>query len=683
MTYNCSYENTVFSFDVTDKGEVLVNCLGFADAPSSQGPICRVNVAGSLVNNYTGAVHSGASSEETLKYKSHVSYDNDDGRKVEIVQSDDVMEVTTHLQFYKDVHGVRAWNVVKNISNEPLGLDCVSSLCFCLGKADADKQNEHISIYIPHNKWSQEANWKKKSLGELGIEMLTCSSKKRYCVSNTGHWSSKEYLPMGAYENIRDNTASIWQIESNGSWSWEIIASRVKQDFGIHLNAQGPDEDLNGWYKELKSGESFESVKCAVTFGKNFNEALGNLTKYRRKTINDRGDDKTNPVIFNDYMNCLMANPDDRKVRELIDLAADLGAEYYMMDAGWYAEPNKSWWDTVGEWKENTGRFPNGIKAVSDYAKSKGLKFGIWLEIEVMGINCPLVSEFEDECFIMRHGKKAVQRQRFHFDFRHPKVVEYATTIVDRVVNEYGADYIKFDHNIDPGVGTEINSSSFGDGLLGHCRALLQWKNDIRKKYPHLIIESCSSGGLRTDYATLSTGHIQSVSDQEIAVCNTTLASVCPTSMLPEQCGMWSYPQPGDCERDIITSMVNTLMLRPYLSGKLHQMDEKSRKIVRDAVSLYKEIREDVSKQLPFYPLGLTKYSDKFFCTAYDLEDKVRLCVWNISDEDVTRVVPLEKAKSVKMFYPAACDYGKAEICDGGVRVTLEKNSAFIAEVRK
>ena len=682
MTYNCSYENTILTFDVRENGEVVLNRLGFADVPSMPGPVCRVNVSGSLENTYNGAVHSGASSEATLKYKSHVSYDNEDGRKLELVQQDDSMEVTTHFQFYKGVHGVRAWNVVKNISKEPLGLDCVSSLCLTLCILDADDPNEHVSVYIPHNKWSQEANWKKKSLDELGIQVLTCSSKKRYCISNTGHWSSKEYLPMGAVENTRDATCALWQIESNGSWSWEVIALRMNADNGLYLNAQGPDENLNGWYKQLEAGESFESVKCAVAFGKDFNGALENLTKYRRCMIDDRGADANNPVIFNDYMNCLMANPDDKKSRELIDLASELGCEYYMMDAGWYADPSRSWWDTVGEWKENRDRFPDGVKAVGDYAKSKGMKFGLWLEIEVMGINCPILDRFEDECFIMRHGKKVVQRQRYHFDFRNPKVVEYATSIVDRVVTEYGADYIKFDHNIDPGIGTEVDSDSYGDGLLEHCRALVEWKNDIRKKYPNLIMESCSSGGMRTDYLTLSTGFLQSVSDQQEAIINTLLSSACPTALLPEQCGMWAYPQPVHTENDVITAMVNVLMLRPYISGKLHLCAEKSRQLVKEGLSLYKEIRGDVSKAIPFYPLGLTKYSDKFFCTGYKCDDKTYLCVWNIDEKDIEKDIPLENAKQAKILYPSVCNYAEAEVAADGIKVKLEKSTAVFLEIR-
>jgi alpha-galactosidase len=250
------------------------------------------------------------------------------------------------------------------------------------------------------------------------------------------------------------------------------------------------------------------------------------------------------------------------------------------------------------------------------------------------------------------------------------------------VVTEYGADYIKFDHNIDPGIGTEVDSDSYGDGLLEHCRALVKWKNDIRKKYPNLIMESCSSGGMRTDYLTLSTGFLQSVSDQQEAIINTLLSSACPTALLPEQCGMWAYPQPVHTENDVITAMVNVLMLRPYISGKLHLCAEKSRQLVKEGLSLYKEIRGDVSKAIPFYPLGLTKYSDKFFCTGYKCDDKTYLCVWNIDEKDIEKVIPLENAKQAKILYPSVCNYAEAKVAADGIKVKLEKNTAVFLEIR-
>ena len=90
------------------------------------------------------------------------------------------------------------------------------------------------------------------------------------------------------------------------------------------------------------------------------------------------------PVIFNDYMNTLMGDPTTEKLLPLIDAAAEVGADYFCIDAGWYAEGD--WWNTVGAWQPSTTRFPNGLGEVIDRIHSRGMVPGLWLEPEVIGV---------------------------------------------------------------------------------------------------------------------------------------------------------------------------------------------------------------------------------------------------------------------------------------------------------
>ena len=120
-------------------------------------------------------------------------------------------------------------------------------------------------------------------------------------------------------------------------------------------------------------------------------------------------------------------------------------------------------------------RFPEGFRPVTDYIRQKGMIPGVWLEIEVMGINCPLVDKrADDSWFFTRHGKRVFDRSRYQLDFRNEKVRSFADGVIDRLINEYGIGYIKMDYNIEPGIGTERDADSFGDGLLGHQRAYLE-----------------------------------------------------------------------------------------------------------------------------------------------------------------------------------------------------------------
>ena len=271
----------------------------------------------------------------------------------------------------------------------------------------------------------------------------------------------------------------------------------------ITVQLSGPTEQQSHWFKDLKPGDKFVTVPAGVGA---VTGDLGNmakeLTKYRRAIRRENQDNEKLGVIFNDYMNCLWADPTTEKEFPLIDAAAKAGCEYFCIDAGWYAPG--LWWDSVGEWQESRERFPGGIKEVTDYIRSKGMVPGVWRELEVMGINCEKAKNAPDDWFFIRHGKRVFDRSRYQLDFRNPAVIDHVNEVIDRVVNEYGVGYIKMDYNIEPGIGTELDADSVGAGLLAHERAYLAWLDSVFKKYPDLVIENCSSGGLRIDYALLS-----------------------------------------------------------------------------------------------------------------------------------------------------------------------------------
>ena len=377
------------------------------------------------------------------------------------------------------------------------------------------------------------------------------------------------------------------------------------------------------------------------------------LTSYRRAIRRKNKDNEKLAVIFNDYMNCLWADPTTEKEFPLIDAAAKAGCEYFCIDAGWYADG--FWWDEVGEWLPSDKRFPGGIKEVIDYIRSKGMIPGLWLELEVMGIKCPMVEKMPENAFFHRFGKRVYDRSRYQLDFRQPEVIAHANSVIDRLVNEYGVGYIKMDYNIEPGVGTEVDAESAGEGLLEHERAYLAWLDGIFKKYPDLIIENCSSGGLRMDYAMLSRYSIQSTSDQEDYRYYATIAANAPLGVAMEQAAVWSYPKSGADEEETIFNMVNALLLRVHQSGHLAEITDVQKELVKEALDFYKTIRDDIKTAYPYWPLGTSHYDDNWSALALNAGKKQYLSVWRRGGSD-TQTIPLPQLKGrnvkVRCAYP-------------------------------
>lgn len=659
-------------FEITEQNTVALKHFSAPSLKTEKNlkwcSIADVHLCGENPDDHHGAKHTGASGSISLKYKSHSYYENEFGNKLEFNLCDDKMEVVVHYQFYKEISAVRAWTTVKNIGNKNIGLEYVSSFAYT-GLAD------DIRIFMPHSTWCREVNWREYTPDDLAFNRLNPFSFKRISATNTGTWSAKEYLPMGAVAG--DNSAIMWQIENNGSWHWEI--SDISDM--LYLKISGPTEQENSWYKELKPNESFESVKACITVGDNFDDTLEEMTKYRRVIFKNNEPNRKLPVIFNDYMNCLMGDPTTEKLMPIIDKAAESGAEYFCIDAGWYADG--TWWESVGEWMPSSWRFPNGIREVLEYIKSKGMVLGLWLEIEVMGIKCPILDQFEDDCFFMRHGKRIIDHGRYQLDFRNEKVRCFATSVIDRLVNEYGVGYIKMDYNIEAGAGTEVNSDSLGDGLLEHNRAYLGWIETIKKKYPDLILENCGSGGMRMEYAQLSRFHLQSVSDQEDYRHTAYIAAGAPTAVIPEQAAIWSYPLANDSDDAVIFNMVNSMLQRIHLSGEIHNMTQEKFELVKTGVDCYKRIRDDIPKAIPFYPIGLPKHSDEWMCLAFRCENCTRLAVWRMDSEEDTITIPLSfEINNVEKLYPLKDDYKSSKYSDG-LKVTLpNKYCAVLLEVK-
>lgn len=620
--------------------------------------LVQVNVSGyDRPYEKHGSKHISTVPGYLLKYKGMKDERGKDGRRIIITQEDTEltgMRVETEMQFYDGISIVRFRNKVTNIGSQTQTLEEVSSFTLWGIEKEGDSSpDDKLRLYIPFNGWQKEASWHKFTMDDLGMARTQPTVANRTSqvieVTNTGNWSAKKYLPMGLLENTEADTGLFWQIENNGSWHYEI----GDQNNHFYLTAEGPNEVQSHWSKELAPGESFESVPVAagVCGGNIIDNAMDELTKYRRIIRRPNKDDEQLPVIFNDYMNCLFGDPTTEKEFQMIDAAADAGCEYYVIDAGWYAPG--MWWDSVGEWKESRERFPNGIREVTDRIREKGMIPGLWLELEVMGINCELAKKAPDDWFFVRHGKRVYDRSRYQLDFRNPEVISYVNSVIDRVVNEYGAGYIKMDYNIEPGIGTELHADSVGDGMLGHERAYLEWLDSVFERYPDLVIENCSSGGLRMDYAMLSRYSIQSTSDQEDYREYALISANVPTGCTPEQAAVWSYPMTGggqDSENhvngtsmqnggnsraeggdreEVIFNMVNALLRRIHQSGHLARLSSENFALVKEGISVYKRIRADIRIGLPFWPCGLADNLDDWMCSGLLVPDgDAYLAVW-------------------------------------------------------
>lgn len=664
----------------------LLNPAGGAatgsSSPAAKYRLVEVHESGMNQADHHGSKHTGSSPGYLLRYRKHQDARTAFGRYLEIEQEYEGLIVRSHFQFFDSIPVIRTWTSLENQGTCTRPIEYISSFAVTgLTRGSGIQRDISSTVHLPHNTWYGEAQWKHYSLEQLGYNVVNDFSVKRISLSSIGTWSSSEYLPMGAFEHEQNGTTLAWQIETNGSWYWEL--SDIVGE--LYLQLSGPSYQEHGFLRMLEVGQTFTSEVCALSFVHGgFQEAMQQLTRYRR-IIRRPNKDNSNPsVIFNDYMNCLWGQPTTEKLLPLIDAAARAGCHFFCIDAGWYADD--LWWDEVGEWLPSTVRFPNGITEPIHYIRERGMIPGLWLELEVMGIRCPLAEKVDDSWFFVRNGRRVIDEGRYQLDYRNPAVRDYADTVIRRLVEEYGVGYIKMDYNINAGLGTEIDSDSLGEGLLEHTRAYLKWIDTIFARYPDLVIENCSSGGMRMSYAPLARQSIQSVTDQTDYLKMSAIAANCVTAVTPEQAAIWSYPLADGDEEETIFNMVNAILLRVHQSGHLAELSLERLALVTEGIAYHHTISKDLSEGLPFWPLGMASFTSPWRAFGIKTNKARYLAVWRTLGGEDHIDLKIDGAQNQNLT--ASCTYPQSRPPEfswnhqsGILRVSLAEKTARVFKI--
>jgi alpha-galactosidase len=597
-------------------------------------PLLDVVVAGSG-RRWSGRRYCESVVGNRMRYVSHTEREGAQWFELEVSLEDTCTGLRASVSYQVLLGGGALCSRVRmtNGGASPLTLESVTS--FLGGDlAGPGGSLDDAELLWAENDWLAEGRWQTRSLRDalpdLNRAMHGDRSRGRFALTSEGGWSSGTYLPMGAVVNRKSGHTLLWQIEHNGGWHWQVGEHTGMGPGSTYLALLGPTDVEHHWRLTLQPGESFETVPVALALSQEgFEGAVACLTSYRRAIRRPHQDHRRLPVIFNDYMNTLMGDPSTERLLPLITAAARAGAEYFCIDSGWYAEQGEDWWDTVGAWAPSKSRFPNGIAEVLDHIRAEGMVPGLWIEPEVVGVRSPVAQELPSEAFFTREGERVVEQGRYHLDFCHPRTRQHLDKVVDFLVEDLGVGYLKMDYNINVGPGTETASVAAGVGLLAHNRAFLEWVDALLDRHPSLTIESCSSGGMRTDYALLSRFQLHSTSDQQDFLRYPPIAAAAPAAVAPEQAAVWAYPQPEWEDDQIAFGLCSALLGRVHLSGHIDRMSAAQQQLVADAISTYKQIRPDLATALPFWPLGLPAWEDRWVALGMRARSGTYLVVWH------------------------------------------------------
>ncbi|ONI80124.1 hypothetical protein ALI22I_42665 [Saccharothrix sp. ALI-22-I] len=651
-------------------------------------PVVELALAGDGRHGTAGKRHVDGAAAQRLRLvgKDSSVVDGVHRLVLELAEPDDGVRVLVHYEIASGIPVVRSWAEV--VAGRPVVIEYVSSFVVA-GLGHGRRWESELVLWRAANPWSGEFRWSGRTLAAEGLYDVgmvaydQLGSKNRIAATSVGAWSTSEMLPMGVLSDERSGAMLAWQVEHCGAWHWEL-GDRLG---AVYLAVSGPSAAEHQCSVPLGAGESFRTVPAsvAVVVGGGLDAVGAALTAHRRRIRRPHPDNVELPVVYNDFLNALMSNPTTDRVLPLVEAAAALGVDGYCIDAGWYDDEDGGWWDSVGEWLPSSRRFPGGgLKAVIDRIRSVGLRPGLWLEPEVVGLRSPLASSLPEDAFFQRSGSRVVEWGRYQLDLRHPAARKHLDGVVDRLVADFDPAYLKFDYNIDIGAGTDL-AGSVGLGLLEHNRAHLEWVRDVLDRHPGLTIEGCAAGGSRTDAATGALFPIQSLTDQQDFRSMPPIAAAAPLAITPEQAGVWASVDGTMSHEELAFSLISGMSARIHLAGRIDTLDEDQRDVVRAALTVYRSLRPSIVTGDPVWPLGLPGWRDDWIALGTRTPSELLLAVWRRGGAPVTRIPLLQwlgPTPDIEVLYPS---WGgeTATVSDSVLDLTLpDETSARLLRLR-
>jgi alpha-galactosidase len=579
-------------------------------------PVVEIALAGDGRHGTAGKRHVDGGAAQRLRLTSVQKSETKGVRRLELRATDPVsgLSATVHYQLAAGSSVLRCWTELQ-AGSSAIGVEYVSSLTLS-GLGHGQDWEEQLGLWQAANPWSGEFRWRRTTVAEHGlynvgmVEYGQVGSKNRIAATSTGAWSTAEQLPMGILEDLATGSMLAWQLEHNGAWHYEL-GDRYDD---LYLTISGPTAAEHQWSLTLEPGETFTTVPAAVAVvpAGGINAVAAELTAYRRSIRRQHPDNAELPVIYNDFLNCLMSDPTTEKELPLIAAASALGVEVFCIDAGWYDDENGGWWDSVGEWEPSVNRFPDGgLAGLIGKIREAGMKPGLWLEPEVVGSRSRLAELLPAEAFFSRGGERIKEWGRYQLDLRHPAARAHLDAVVDRLMADFDLAYLKLDYNIDIGAGTDLNGA-VGAGLLDHNRAFLDWVTAVMDRHPGLTIEGCAAGGSRTDGASGAVFPVQSLTDQQDFAKTPPISAAAPLAITPEQSGVWASVEGSMGDEQLAFSLISALLSRVHLAGRIDTLGPAQLEVVRAGVEAYKELRSGISTSLPTFPLGLPGWRDNW-----------------------------------------------------------------------
>lgn len=265
----------------------------------------------------------------------------------------------------------------------------------------------------------------------------------------------------------------------------------------------GIQDDQFEWM--LGPGESFEAPEVIMSYSGSGLAKLSHIYHrfIRRNICRGKHQFARRPVLLNSW-EASYFDFTDETLLALADEAAELGMDMLVLDDGWFGKRNDDY-AGLGDWYVNEDKIRCGLKSLVEQVNAKGLKFGIWMEPEMINEDSDLYREHPDWAFAMPGRQPVRTRNQLVLDLTRREVIEYVYGCMERILGENNIEYLKWDMNrsLSDVYSAALPAERQGEVMHRFVLGIYEIMERITARFPDLLIEGCSGGGARFDAGIL------------------------------------------------------------------------------------------------------------------------------------------------------------------------------------
>ena len=434
--------------------------------------------------------HADGNMTTYLYYKGVETKAIDGGTETIITLQDNKYPDTVKLHYaaYDKENVIKAWTEISHNEKNPVTLWRYSSTMLYF---DASKY--FLTSY--HSDWAKEGQPETVQL-TAGKKIIDTKLGTRVAMH------TEPFFELGLNEPAKENEGNV--VLGTIGWTGNFrFTFEVDNVGGLRvipaINPYASD------YK-LRAGETFTTPEFIFTTSSTgVGQASRNLHDWaRRYQVNMGMGDRLS--LLNNWENTGF-DFDQKSLAELMKDAKDLGVDMFLLDDGWFANkyPRKDDHAGLGDWDVTHSKLPEGIPGLVRDAKAAGVKFGIWVEPEMVNPKSELFEKHPDWVIQQPNRETYYYRNQLVLDISNPKVQDYVFGVVDRIMTENpDVAYFKWDCNSPiTNIYSPYHKANQGNTYIDHVRGVYNVMSRIKAKYPNLPMMLCSGGGGRMDYEAL------------------------------------------------------------------------------------------------------------------------------------------------------------------------------------